>query len=158
KYLKLAREASLSWPLPEGWDENRLEEALFGHSPRRVSEARRPLPDFALLHQELQSHHHLTLELLWEEYRQSHPDGYRYSHFYELYRRWRRHLDVVLRHEHKGGERLFVDYAGDTIPIHDPKGGPVRQASEEASIFPSRTSEGLEAFQAFVQFAEEPAM
>ena len=127
--LKRARAAGVSWPLPEGWDEARLEEALYGHSPRRIYETQRPTPDFANLHQELQSHRHLTLQLLWEEYRQSHPDGYGYSRFCELYRRWRRHLDVVLRHEHKAGEKLFVDYAGDTIPIHDPKGGPVHEAS-----------------------------
>lgn len=128
-YLKRARAAGLTWPLPEGWDETRLEEALFGHCPRRFYATHRPTPDFATLHQELQSHRHLTLELLWEEYRQNYPDGYGYSQFCELYRRWRRHLDVVLRHEHKAGEKLFVDYAGDTIPIHDPRGGPARQAS-----------------------------
>ena len=128
-YLRRARAAGVTWPLPEGWDEARLEEALFGHSPRRLYETRRPTPDFASLHQELQSHRHLTLQLLWEEYRQDHPDGFGYSRFCELYHRWRRRLDVVLRHEHKAGEKLFVDYAGDTIPIHDPQGGPVRQAS-----------------------------
>jgi len=127
--LKRARAAGVSWPLPEGWDEARLEEALFGHPLRRLDRTQRPTPDFARLHQELQSHPHLTLQLLWEEYRQNHPDGYGYSRFCELYLRWRRHLEVVLRHEHKAGEKLFVDYAGDTIPIHDPKGGPDRPAS-----------------------------
>jgi transposase len=53
---------------------------------------------------------------------------YGYSRFCELYHRWRRHLDVVLRHEHKAGEKLFLDYAGDTVPIHDAKGGPDRPA------------------------------
>jgi hypothetical protein len=66
--------------------------------------------------------------LLWEEYRQSNPDGYQYNRFCELYRRWRRKQDVVLRQEHKAGEKLFVDWAGTTIPIHDPRGGPVQQA------------------------------
>jgi len=128
EYLRRAQEAGVSWPLPEGWDEARLEEALFGHPLRRY-ETRRPAPDSAHLHQELQSHRHLALQLLWEEYRQAHPDGYGYSHFCELYQRWRRRLDVVLRQEHKAGEKLFVDYAGATIPVHDPQGGPVRQVS-----------------------------
>ena len=127
-YLKKAAAAGITWPLPEGWDEARLEEALFGHPLRRLDRAQRPTPDFARLHQELQSNRHLTLQLLWEEYRQNHPDGYGYSRFCELYLRWHRHLDVVLRHEHKAGEKLFVDYAGDTIPIHDPKGGSNRPA------------------------------
>src|SRR5579872_7439215 len=127
KYLRRAQAAGVTWPLPEGWDEARLEAALYGHSPRRISETQRATPDFAHLHQELQSHRHLTLQLLWEEYRQDHPDGYGYSRFCELYRRWRRRLDVVLRQEHKAGEKLFVDYAGDTIAVHDPQGGPARQ-------------------------------
>jgi len=46
----------------------------------------------------------------------------------ELYQRWRRKQDVVLLREHKAGEKLFVDWAGTTIPIHDPCGGPVQQA------------------------------
>jgi transposase len=69
------------------------------------------------------------LQLAWEEYRQAHPEGYGYSRFCELYQQWRQHPDVVLRQEHKAGEKLFVDYAGATIPISDPKGGPERPAS-----------------------------
>jgi len=129
EYLKRAQAAGVTWPLPEGWDDRRLEEALYGPAPRRVYESRKPTPDFAQLHEELQRHRHLTLQLAWEEYRQAHPDGYAYSRFCELYRRWRQQLDVVLRQEHKAGEKLFVDYAGDTVPIHDPQGGPQRQAS-----------------------------
>ena len=70
----------------------------------------------------------LTQQLLWEEYRQANPDGYRYSRFCELFKRWRRKQDVVLRQEHKAGEKLFVDWAGTTIPIYDPRGGPEQQA------------------------------
>ncbi len=129
EYLKRAQAAGVTWPLPEGWDDRRLEEALFGPVPRRAYEARKAKPDFAQLHQELQQHSELTLQLAWEEYRQAHPDGYAYSRFCELYQQWRQQLDVVLRQEHQAGEKLFVDYAGATIPIHDPQGGPVRPAS-----------------------------
>jgi transposase len=142
--LARARAAGVGWPLGEGWDEARLEEALYayarhggpaggepvqGDPVHRPPKPQRPTPDFAHVHQELQSHRRLTLLLLWEEYRQNHPDGYGYSRFTELYHRWHRHLDVVLRHEHKAGEKLFVDYAGDTIPIFDPKDGSEREAS-----------------------------
>jgi transposase len=129
EYLKRAQAAGDAWPLAEGWDDRRLEEALFGPTPRRADLSPRPTPDFAELHEELQRHPHLTLQLVWEEYRRDHPDGYAYSRFCELYREWRQRLDVVLRQEHKAGEKLFVDYAGDTIPIYDPTGGPERQAS-----------------------------
>src|SRR5215469_2043297 len=130
KYLKRAEAAGLSWPLPEGWDEARVEEAVFPASPPPVQEQppARTLPDFVAIHEQLRTHRHLTLQLLWEEYRQANPDGYRYSRFCELYQRWRRKQDVVLRQEHKAGEKLFVDWAGTTIPIHDPRGGPTQQA------------------------------
>jgi transposase len=128
-YLKRAQAVGVTWPLPEGWDDARLEEALFGPSPRRIYESHRPVPDFARLHQELQSHRHLTLQLWWEEYHQNHPNGYSYTRLCELYQRWRGHLDVVLRQEYKAGEKLFVDYAGDTIPIFDPQGGAELRAS-----------------------------
>jgi len=68
---------------------------------------------------QLQTHKHLTLQLIWEEYRETQPDGYGYSRFCELYDRWSRNQDVVLRQEHRAGEKMFVDWAGDTIPIHD---------------------------------------
>jgi transposase len=127
EYLQRAEAAGVTWPLGEDWDEDRLETALFG-GPPRPRPAALPMPDFADLHQQRQRHSHLTQQLLWEEYRQANPDGYRYSRFCELYQRWRRKQDVVLRQEHKAGEKLFVDWAGTTIPIYDPSGGPVQQA------------------------------
>jgi len=127
EYLQRAEAAGVTWPLGEDWDEDRLEAALFGGPPRARSAAL-PMPDFAELHQQRQVHPHLTQQLLWEEYRQANPDGYRYSRFCELFKRWCRKQDVVLRQEHKAGEKLFVDWAGTTIPIHDSSGGPVQQA------------------------------
>jgi transposase len=71
----------------------------------------------------------LHLPVAWEEYWQAHPDGYAYSRFCEQYQRWREQLDVVLRQEHVAGEKLLVDYAGATLPLQDPEGGPKRQAA-----------------------------
>jgi len=67
--------------------------------------------------------------LAWEEYRQVHPEGYGYSRFCELYARWRGKQDVVLRQEHQPGEKGFVDWAGATIPMHDPVSGEIWPAS-----------------------------
>ena len=125
-YLQRAEAAGIRWPLPEGWDEERLETALFGPPKARGTDPEKAVPDFAALHEQKQRHRHLTLQLLWEEYRQAHPEGYGYSRFCELYQRWRSKLDVVLRLEHKAGEKMFVDWAGSTIPIHDPQGGPAQ--------------------------------
>jgi len=103
-YLKKAAAAGVCWPLPEGWDEPRVEQALF-RDQRPIERYReRALPDFATLHQQLQQHRHLTRQLVWEEYRQAHPEGYGYSRFCELYQRWRSKQDVVLRQEHPAGE------------------------------------------------------
>ncbi len=82
-------------------------------------------------------HRHLTLQLLWEEYRQGNPEGYGYSRFCELYQRWRGKLDVVLRQEHKAGEKMFVDWAGTTIPIYDRQGGPPQAGHLFVAVFGS---------------------
>jgi transposase len=124
EYLKRAAEANITWPLPEGWDDARLEAALFPAAEPGVP-AQKAAPDFAAIREQLRRHRNVTLRLLWEEYRASNPDGYGYSRFCELYNRWRRKLDVVMRQEHKAGEKAFVDWAGDTIPIHDPATGEV---------------------------------
>lgn len=129
EYLKRAEVAKIPWPFPEGWDEERVENVLFGE-PRSIEPfPERVPPDFPVLHAQLQQHPHLTLQLAWEEYRQVHPEGYGYSRFCELYGRWRRKQDVVLRQEHKAGEKGFVDWAGATIPVHDPVHGEIWQAS-----------------------------
>jgi len=128
-YLHRAAAAGMVWPLGEEWDELRVEQALFGGQQvvKRLPE--HVLPNFAALHAELQKHPHLTLQLAWEEYRQVHPEGYGYSRFCELYQRWRGKQDVVLRQIHKPGEKGFVDWAGATIPVHDPVTGEVWRAS-----------------------------
>ena len=70
-------------------------------------QAKKSPPDFAAVHEQLRSHRHVTMQLLWEEYREANPDGYRYSRFCELYQRWRKKLDVVMRQEHKAGRESF---------------------------------------------------
>src|ERR1039458_10852506 len=100
EYLKRAEAAKVGWPLPEGWDDARLEAALFPPvgSPPQPSTQKSP-PDFAAIHEQLQRHRHVTLQLLWDEYRDTSQDGYGYSRFCELYQRWRKKLDVVLRQQ-----------------------------------------------------------
>jgi transposase len=129
RYLEKAAAAGLSWPLPESWDDERLEEMLFPAAVGRPSQLIRSLPDFAAIHRQLQTHKHLTLQLLWEEYRETQASGYGYSRFCELYHRWSRSQDVVLRQDHQAGEKMFVDWAGDTIPLYDQATGDIVPAS-----------------------------
>lgn len=131
-YLKAAAAAGVSWPLPPEWNEQQLQEALSGRARAVATRRKAHTPDFAAIRLQLQSHRNLTLQLLWEEYRQSTPDGYSYSRFCELYHEWAHKLDVVLRHEHRAGEKMFVDYAGAKIPVYDRRTGEV---ACEASIF-----------------------
>src|SRR5271157_2106145 len=129
EYLERAAAAGVGWPLPQGLGEEELESKLFGQQPVPTRAVRqRPQPDWKTIHEQLRQHRHLTLQLLWEEYRQANPEGYGYSWFRERYQHWRRHLDVVLRQEHKAGEKMFVDWAGATIPVHDRRTGEVSQA------------------------------
>jgi hypothetical protein len=73
-------------------------------------------PDWAEIHRELKRKH-VTLTMLWDEYIERCPEGYRYSRFCELYRSWASRLSVTMRQAHIGGDKLFVDYAGDTVPV-----------------------------------------
>src|SRR5271169_5714497 len=129
EYLAAAQAAGMTWPAPEHWDDQQIERTLFPQRPAPAIWRKHPEPDWAHLHQELQTHKDLTLQLLWQEGRESNPDGYGYSRFCDLYRRWLKKLDLVLRQEHRAGEKLFVDYAGATIPIHNPQSGEVHPAA-----------------------------
>ena len=119
-YLKRAEAASLGWPLPEGMTEEELTQQLFGGDPE-ASAPTQPLPEWAALHQELRRKG-VTLQLLWQEYRQIYPAGYGYSRFCELYQAWAGTLCPVLRQVHLPGEKMFVDWAGQTMPIYNPDG------------------------------------
>lgn len=124
-YLRRAEEAGLSWPLPEDLDHDALERQLFKRPPQ--SGRRRALPDWSVVHGELRRKG-VTLLLLWDEYRSAYPNGYSYTRFCELYRAWRGTLDVVMRQSHRPGEKLFVDFAGKTMPIVDRETGLVTDA------------------------------
>jgi transposase len=127
-YLQRARAADLGWPLPDDLDDAALEARLFRYATRAPARGTPP-PDFPRIHQELRRHRHLTLALLWQEYREAHPGGYQYSRFCELYRAWAKRLDVVLRQEHRAGDKIYVDHAGPTVAVVDAESGEVRQAS-----------------------------
>lgn len=126
EYLSRAAAAGLSWPLPAEMDEVMLERLLFP-PPTLVAPSDRLLPDWSQIHTELKRKG-VTLQLLWEEYKARASQGYQYSRFCEMYRTWRGKLNLWMRQEHKAGEKLFVDYCGQTMPVADPSTGDVRQA------------------------------
>ena len=121
-----AEAAELGWPLPDDLTESALEALLFPpHPPPGTHQ--RSVPDWKYIHAEL-SRKGVTLQLLWLEYKEAHPDGFQYSRFCALFRQWKDCLDPVLRQEHKAGEKTFVDYAGQTVGVVDPETGEIREA------------------------------
>jgi transposase len=126
RFLKRAEAAGVSWPLPPGLEDAALEKQLFPPPPP-PSAGQRPQPDYTAIHKELKGPN-VTLQLLWEEYKQEHPDGYSYSRFSELYGEWSRRLDLVLRQDHRAGEKMFVDHAGQTVAVIDRLTGESRDA------------------------------
>ena len=125
EYLRRAGVVGITWPVPDGLDDAALERRLF--SPPFVAEPSRPQPDWPRLHAELRRPG-VTLLLLWEEYRAGQPEGYGYSRFCDLHAAWRGRLSPTMRQTHPAGERLFVDYAGQTMDVIDGATGEVRAA------------------------------
>jgi transposase len=122
--LRRARAAGLGWPLAGELDEAALQARLYrrGAPPPSVSQ-----PDYATVHAEL-GHRGVTRLLLWQEYRGANPQGLQYTAFCNGYRRWRATQELVFRAVHAPGDKLFVDYAGQTVPIVDRHTGEARAA------------------------------
>jgi transposase len=126
--LRRLERAGLSWPLAEDVSDAVLEAALYKAAGTKTGHRRIAEPDWAQVHRELKRKH-VTLQILWDEYIGLHPEGYRYSRYCDLYRHWALKLPVTMRQDHAAGEKLFVDYAGDTVTVViDRLSGKTRQA------------------------------
>jgi len=123
EYQERAKKAGIGWPEADSLTDEQIEQRLF---PAKVLDggASKPLPDFEYVYHELKAHKkfNLTLDLLWREYKEQYPEGYQYTHFSVLYRRWQKKLDYSMRQDHRGGEKLFVDY-GEGLNLVDAKTG-----------------------------------
>ena len=108
--------AGLSWPLPVGMSDGDLEAALYANHGTKRGHRRHAEPDWPTVHRELKRKH-VTLVIVWDEYIAANPGGYSYSRFCELYRGFELKLSPTMRQTHAAGERLFVDYAGDGVPV-----------------------------------------
>ena len=129
KYVTAARVAGLDWPALAAMDEAALAAALFASAPTNKPRGERVPPDVLSIHRELRRKG-VTLQLLWEEYLAAHAGQptYRYTQFVEHYRRYAQTLKRSMRQVHRAGEKLFIDYAGPTLPVVDPATGEVRRA------------------------------
>ena len=126
RYVRAAKETGLSYDQIENLSETELQAKFTVNRLDRV-EGERPQPDWRLVHQELKKKG-VTLQLLWQEYKDVYPDGYQLSRFYDHYKHWRKKLSVSLRQSHKAGEKMFVDYAGQTVPMIERSSGQILEA------------------------------
>ena len=147
EYLRRAAVLGITWPV--ALDDAELERRLFT-PPGFYAEPTRPQPDWSHIHAEMRRRG-VTLMLLWEEHRVEHPDGYGYSRFCDLYGEWRKGVTATMRQSHVAGEKLFVDFAGDTVPVIDGLTGEIRAAHVFVAVLgasnytfaAARWSEGL---------------
>jgi len=123
--VQRALEKGLSWPLPADLDDSGLEAMLYRQA---VSRSHYAPPDYARMHQELKRKG-VTLQLLWEEYEAAHGEhAYRYSQFCVHYQAYRGTLARSMRQVHRAGEKVFIDYSGDTVVVIDPTSGEILTA------------------------------
>jgi transposase len=126
-YVPRAQMVGLSWPLPDGRDAATLEQRLFPPSPATGPVT--PLaPDWPTVHHE-RKRQGVTLFLLWQDYKAATPAGFQYRWFCQAYRAGASTLNLVMRQSHRAGEKLFVDYAGQGIPIVNAQTGEVHEAA-----------------------------
>ena len=126
EFVARAKVIGITWPIPQEINDAELERRLFTpagfhHGPTR------PLPDWAKVHEELKRRG-VTLMILWEEFRAEAPDGHGYARFCQIYGEWKKHLSPTMRQTYVAGDKLFVDWGGDTVPIIDPMTGEVHAA------------------------------
>lgn len=120
--VRRAQAARLPWEEIEKLSEKELQLRLYGREIRGGKRKEYPIPDWGQVHRELRRKG-VTRTLLWLEYREQHPDGYKYSQFCEYYRRWLKKVEVTMHGEHKAGEKMFVDFSGEKPSYKDRRSG-----------------------------------
>lgn len=124
-YVNNIKKAGLSYSQIEQMDDEQLR-LIIKNQSGNVKKSR-PQPNWEKVHQELKKKG-VTLQLLWQEYKQIYPDGYQSTQFCEHYNRFKKKLNVSMRQNYKAGEKMFVDYAGQTVPVVDRHSGLIQEA------------------------------
>jgi len=118
--------SGLSWPLSGDLDDGSLEAKLYLKAPDEMDPA---IPDWVAVNKDLRRRDfHVTRLQLWKEYRETHPKGFEYSWFCQEFERWLDTIEPVMRQVHKFGQKCYVDYAGDTVPLINGVTGEVTEA------------------------------
>ncbi len=131
EYLRRAERAGIGWPVSEDCSDVRLEELLFA---RHEQPALRRTPDWKAVQREL-AKKNMTLTVVWEDYKKENPDGFERSQFCHLFREWEGATEIRMSQNHRPGERLWIDWAGQTAPLTDPGTGEVSRVPVFVSAF-----------------------
>lgn len=123
--LRRAQDAKLNWLLAQNISDSEIEQRIYGE--KKSTLAARPEPNMEYIDRELRRPG-VNLMLLWHEYKLTYPDGVQYTQFCERYRKWSGIRQVSLHIKHKAGEKMFVDWAGDTMKVIDPSTGEILTA------------------------------
>ncbi|MCL4562958.1 MAG: IS21 family transposase [Chloroflexi bacterium] len=136
EYLERAEKAGLTWPLREGFNDEELYRRLYPEESNPKPASDRPMPDWEEVHREL-SKRGVTLTLLWQEYREKHPNGYGFTQFRVYYQVWNKAHTNTMHRPHTAGEEMEVDYAGMTVPITNPETGEISKAAVFVATLPA---------------------
>jgi len=131
EYLRRADAAGVSWPLPADSSDKELEDRLFA---RAEAPDGRKTPDWRAVQREL-TKKNMTLQVVWEDYKKDNPGGYERSQFCHLFREWEGRGEVRMSQNHVAGERLWIDWAGQTAPLTDPETGEIIRVPVFVSAF-----------------------
>jgi len=136
EYLRRAKKAGIEWPMGDISEEEQYSK-LFPGVEEKQPKKQTPMPNWDVVSKEKRQKG-VTLQLLWQEYKEQHPDGYQYSQYCYHYQQWRKsQVEPSMRFVYKGGEQMQVDYAGVKIPIKNPKTGEISEASVFVATLPA---------------------
>jgi transposase len=141
--IRRAQEAGLAWKFAEVLDDDEIERRIYGE--KRATVASRPEPDMEYIDRELRRPG-VNLSLLWHEYKLEHPDGVQYTQYCERYRKWAGTRQVSLHIRHKAGEKMFVDWVGDTMTVINSETGEATTANLFVSAIGTSGYPYVEAF------------
>lgn len=123
-----------TWPLANTVTDHDLQRWMH---PQPLGRPRtRPEPDWPRIHADLRRYRQLTLQQVWSEYKEAHPEGYQYSQFVTRYRNYVKSVDVVYRKRYHPADQMQVDFAGDTLPIYDRRGRVIQRAAVFVAVLP----------------------
>ena len=118
------KEKNLTWPEVLQMDDTELESKLY---PQEINSSKKTLPDYDYIHKELMRKG-VTLLLLWQEYKETYPDGVQYTQFCDHYLTWRKLRNISMHQIHRAGEKMFTDWAGLTGSTIDRETGEIKEA------------------------------